>query len=162
MSLHCGHWSAPQPDTTQALVASHHVHFALNTSSAAPGSSLGQAPGPSGHHEQEEDPFLASTPVQPLNQVGVYFILFIFIYSINLLKGGFHPPLGELFNLADVSDGSQEGGVNPIMIPDPGPATPSRRQRRIEKAGSRQGKSAEDAQTFFQIVDGKKFCNFCL
>jgi len=88
--------------------------------------------------------------------------------------------LQETFNLDNVSDGSQEGSTDPARVPelgpatpshrstDPvkvlelGPATPSRRQRRMAgKAGSRH-KMGDDAQTFFKIVDGKKFCTFCL
>ena len=83
----------------------------------------------------------------------------------------------ETFNLDNVSDGSQEGSTDPARVPeqgaatpsrrsaDPvkvlelGPATPSRRQRR--KAGSKH-KTGDDAQTFFKIVDEKKFCTFCL
>jgi len=90
--------------------------------------------------------------------------IFIYIYILlNLIKGG--SPLQETFNLAGVSDGS-EGGASPTRIPDTGPTTPSRRQRRKEKlagkAGSRKGKPDDDTQTFFQLVDGKKFCKFCL
>ncbi|KAN0131804.1 hypothetical protein V8E53_010332, partial [Lactarius tabidus] len=74
------------PDALQAEVAPH-VHFASDAPPAAPGSTAG----PSGHHGDEGDFFLSSTPVQLPNQ------------------GGFCSPPDETFNLHNVSDGSQEG-----------------------------------------------------
>jgi hypothetical protein len=155
-------WSAQPPNIAQAPAAPRHVHFAQNSVSATPGGS----PGPTGHHSEGEDPFVTSTPVQPSNQVSIYFINFICMYSINLIKGGFCSPLCETFNLNNLSDDSLEGGADAARVPDPGPATPSRRQRRLEKqagkAGSRRGKSADDTVRFFKVADGKRLCTFCL
>ena len=75
-------------------------------------------------------------------------------------------PLCETFNLNDVSGGSQEDATDADLMPDPGPATPSRRQRRMAKqakAGTTHGKSSEDTSRFFKLDDaGKKMCKFCL
>src|SRR5258707_15312087 len=88
------------------------------------------------------------------------------MYLINLIKGGFRSPPHEMFNLDDVPGGSQEGGNIPVEPDLSPPATPSRRQRRKEKqaqkAGSRQGKLADDTQAFFQVDGDKKRCRFCL
>jgi hypothetical protein len=87
------------------------------------------------------------------------------MYLINLIKGGFHSPPDETFNLDDLSGGSQEGG-DTTVAPDSGPATPGHRHRRKEKqpqkAGSKKGKSTDDVQSFFQVVDEKKLCKFCM
>jgi len=82
------------------------------------------------------------------------------------MKGDIHSPPRETFNLNDVSGGSQEDATDAAVVPDAGPATPSRRQRRIArqaKAGSRRGKAAEDISRFFVADDaGKRMCKFCL
>ncbi len=54
----------------QASSGSHHVHFDVGSTSAAPGA----PPGPSGQHLEGEDPFRVSTPAQPSNQVSIYYI----------------------------------------------------------------------------------------
>ncbi|KAN0130421.1 hypothetical protein V8E53_011822 [Lactarius tabidus] len=131
------------PDALQAEVAPH-VHFASDAPPAAPGSTAG----PSGHHGDEGDFFLSSTPVQLPNQ------------------GGFRSPPDETFNLHNVSDGSQEGDAGATVVPDPVLATPSRRQRRkvkqAEKAGSKQGKKLPaDLLCGFDVdEDGKRVCTF--
>jgi hypothetical protein len=85
------------------------------------------------HHGGEEDVFLSSTPVQPPNQVSIYFINFLYMYLINLIKGHFCSPPAETFNLHNVSDGSQEGDADATVAPDPGLATPSHHHRRKAK-----------------------------
>jgi hypothetical protein len=127
------------------------------------------AAGLSGHPGEEEDPFLTSTPVQPPNQVSIYFINFLYMYLTNLIKGHFHSPPSETFNLHNVSDGSQEDGADVTVAPDPGSAIPSHCQRRKKarqagKAGSRQGKKLPaDLQCGFDDEkDGKRVCKCCL
>jgi hypothetical protein len=140
------------------------VHFASDAPPAAPGSTAG----PSGHHGGEEDVFLSSTPVQPPNQVSIYFINFLYMYLTNLIKGHFRSPPDETFNLHNVSDGSQEGDADATVAPDPGLATPSRCQRRkakqAQKAGSKWGKKLpDDLQCGFdEDEDGKRVCSFCM
>ena len=91
---------------------------------------------------------MTSTPVQPPNQVSIYFINFILLFLTNLLKGHFHSSPSETFNLQNVSDGSQEGGSDATVACDPGLATPSHHQRRqakqAGKAGSQQPKLPDD------------------
>ena len=139
------------------------MHFASDAPPAAPGGTAG----PSGHHGEDEDPFVTSTPVQPPNQVSIYFINFLYMYLTNLMKGCFCSPPDERFNLWDVSDGSEEGGTDATVAPDPGLATPSRCQRRkvrqVEKAGSKRGKLPEDIWCGFGVdEDGKRVCTFCV
>jgi hypothetical protein len=140
------------------------VHFASDAPPAAPGSTAG----PSGHHGDEGDFFLSSTPVQLPNQVSIYFINYLYMCLTNLIKGGFRSPPDETFNLHNVSDGSQEGDAGATVVPDPVLATPSRRQRRkvkqAEKAGSKQGKKLPaDLLCGFDVdEDGKRVCTFCV
>ena len=82
----------------------------MHSASDAPPAAPGGTAGPSGDHGEEEDPFVTSTPVQPPNQVSIYFINFILFFLTNLIKGCFHSSPSETFNLQNVSDGSQEGG----------------------------------------------------
>jgi hypothetical protein len=112
--------------------------------------------------------FLTSAPVQPPNQVSIYFINFLYMYLTSLIKGHFCLPPSETFNLHNVSDGSQEEGADVTVAPDPGLATPSHHQRRkarqAGKAGSRQGKKLPaDLQCGFnEEKDGKRVCKFLL
>jgi hypothetical protein len=137
------------------------VHSASDAPPAAPGGIAG----PSGDHGEEEDPFVTSTPVQPPNQVSIYFFNFIFFLT-NLIKGRFRSSPSETFNLQNVSDGSQEGGGDATVARDPGLATPSHRQRRqakrAGKAGSQQPKMPDDLLCAFTVdEDGKRVCKFC-
>jgi len=71
------------------------------------------------------------------------------------------PASPERFDLDNVSANSQEGDD----FPDPVLATPSRRQRRAARhaeAEAAKRKAANDAQSFFSTVNGKKLCKFCL
>ena len=69
-------WSVAPPDAVQAEAAPHQVHSASYAPPAAPGGTAG----PSGDHGEEEDSFVTSTPVQPPNQVSIYFINFILFF----------------------------------------------------------------------------------
>ena len=67
-------WSDSPADALQTAGPSCHVHFTVDTLSAAPGTSAG----PSHFGEEVEDPFFNSIPpVQPPNQVSKYFIEFL-------------------------------------------------------------------------------------
>ena len=94
------------------------------------------------------------------------FYQLLHMYLINLIKGGFCSPPHETFNLADISGDSQEGGTGATTVPDPRSPTPSccqrRMEKRAEKAGTKQGKVADDTQRFFEVVNKKKMCTFCL
>ena len=129
------------------------MHFASDTASSAPGGTSGL----SGHHAEEEDPFVTSTPVSPPNQVSNY------IFN-KLIKDHFCSPPDETFNLQNISDGSQEGGSDAIAAHDPGLATPSRHQRRqARQAGSQQPKLPDDLLCGFSVEeDGKRVCTFCM
>jgi hypothetical protein len=84
---------------------------------------------------------------------------------MNLIQGGFSSPQTETFVLPRGSDSSQEGDAHPSPAPDgpdPGPSTPTHQPRRAQKAGSRLAKSGDDTLRFFQVVEGKKQCKFCL
>ena len=84
----------------------------------------------------------------------------------NLIKQGFCSPPQESFNLNDLSGGSPDGGADFDMPPSPVPATPSRRQRRLEKQAEKSGarkKKADDALSFFtDISKDERVCNFCV
>ncbi|KAH9169296.1 hypothetical protein EDB89DRAFT_2244762 [Lactarius sanguifluus] len=110
----------------QASTGSQHVHF-----------DLGGPPRPSQQNLEGEDPFAGSSPAQVSN------------------KGGFSSPQPETFDLANVSEGSQEGGTGPNDHQEGSsdPPTPTRRPRRAQKAGSR---------LTSLVVEGKKQCKFCL
>ena len=68
-------WPVPPADTLQAPVVPRHVHFEQEGPSSAPGTPTGL----SDHLGQEGDVFLTFTPLQPPNQVSLYFIYFLFI-----------------------------------------------------------------------------------
>ena len=55
------------------------------------------------------------------------------MYLINFKKGGFCSSPHEMFNVDDISGGSQEGGNTPIEFDLSPPATPSCCQRKKEK-----------------------------
>jgi hypothetical protein len=63
-----------------------------------------------------------------------------------------------------MSISSQEADAGPIMPreADAGPLTLSHRQKRVQKAGSKLATSGDDTLRFFQVVNGKKQCKFCL
>ncbi|KAH8978653.1 hypothetical protein EDB86DRAFT_2992024 [Lactarius hatsudake] len=122
----------------QASTASQHVHFDLGTTSVA----LGGPPGPSQQNLEGEDPFAGSSPAQASN------------------KGGLSSPQPETFNLGNVSEGSQEGNGHQEGSSDP--PTPTHHPRRARKAGSRLTSMGDDTLRFFQVVEGKKRCKFCL
>jgi hypothetical protein len=69
--------SYPPADALQTAGPSHHVHFTVDTLSAAPGTSAG----PSHFGEEVEDPFFNSIPVQPPNQVSKCFIEFLYTFD---------------------------------------------------------------------------------
>jgi hypothetical protein len=84
----------------------------------------------------------------------------------NLIKQGFHSPPRESFNLNNISGDSPDGGADIDRPPSPVPATPSRRQRRLEKQAEKSGarkKKADDALSFFtDIGEDERVCNFCV
>ncbi|KAH9159457.1 hypothetical protein EDB89DRAFT_1183790 [Lactarius sanguifluus] len=125
----------------QASTASQHVHFDLGTTSVASGAPRQGPPRPSQQNLEGEDPFAGSSPAQASNQ------------------GGLSSPQPENFDIGNVSDGSREGGASLRGSSDP--PTPTRPSRRAQKAGSRLG-SGDDTLRFFQVVEGKKQCKFCL
>ena len=63
-----------------------------------------------------------------------------------------------------MSEGSQEGGADSDGHQEgsPDPPTPTRHPRRAQKAGSRLTSMGDDTLRFFQVVEGKKQCKFCL
>jgi hypothetical protein len=147
----------------QTSALSRHVHFGLGTTPAA----AGGPPGPSGQQWGVDDPFLTSTGPQPSHQVSIYFISFTIYYLTNLIQGGFPSPQEETFDLRvspPGSDGSPGGDAGPGSPSGPttGLATPTRRQRRPQKAGSRLAGSGDDVLQFFQFIEGTRQCSFCL
>jgi hypothetical protein len=147
----------------QTSALSRHVHFGLGTTPAA----LGGPPGPLGRQLGGDDPFLTSTGPQPSHQVSIYYINFTIYYLTNLIQRGFPSPQEETFDLnisPPGSDGSLEGGAGPGSPPGhaTGPATPTHRQRRPQKAGSRLAGSGDDVLQFFQFIEGTRQCSFCL
>lgn len=147
----------------QTSALSRHVHFGLGTTPAA----VGGPPGPSGQQLGGDDPFLSFTGPQPSHQVSIYFINFTICYLTNLKQGGFASSQAETFDLR-VSpsglDSSPEGGAGPGSPPGhpTGPTTPTHRQRRPQKAGSRLAGSGDDVFQFFQLIEGTRQCAFCL
>lgn len=152
--------------STTAQASARHVHFDLGSTSAALGGSLG----PLGQHIEGDNPFTAPTSAQPSNQVSNYFIDFIIYFSINLIQGGFSSFQYETFDLglgADyAADSSQEDDAGPDAPVEPslqvGPSMPNPHPGRAQKAGSRLANSGDDALRFFQVVNEKKQCKFCL
>jgi hypothetical protein len=135
------------------------VHFDLGSSSAA----AGGPPEPSGQYLGGEDPFTAPTTAQPSNQVSISYLKFTIFILTNLIQRGLSSPPYETFELDNGSDDAQEGGASPSSPnSNPGPSTPTRPSKKAQKAGSRLASSGDDTLRFFQVVEGKKQCKFCL
>jgi hypothetical protein len=99
--------------------------------------------------------------------VSIYFINFTIQCSANLIQGGLHSPQDETFDLQDIPPGSDDSpdcdaGHSTHRGHTADPATPTHRQRRAQKAGTRLASSGDDTFQFFQIIDGVRQCSYCL
>jgi hypothetical protein len=148
----------------QTSGAERYVRFDLGQDLGATSAAPGGSPGPSGQHLGGDDPFIASPTTQPFNQVSIYYFKFYNIFLTTLIQEGFRSPRSENFDLDNGSDGFHGGGTGPDSppVPNPGPSTPTRQPRKAQKSGSRLASSGDDVLRFFQVVEGKKQCKFCL
>ena len=84
-------------------------------------------------------------------------------YSANLIQGGLQSPQDEEFNLEDIPPGLDDSpergdGHSTHQGHSSDPESPTR----AKKAGTRLASSGDDTFQFYQLINGKRQCTFCM